>query len=113
MKIAITALTVFGAMILSSRALASDPIAAGSVTNLTYRDSYVLFQLESSGTNSCSKCPTDPAGLGAGGYCWISTSVSAQIAMLLQAYAEGLAVGGRVNGISSDCTVYQMTISGS
>lgn len=108
-------LKFFGAVLvlglsLASVAFASDPVAAGSVAALTYRDGYVLFQLTSSGVNSCAPCPADPAGLGSGAYCWISTSLSAQIAMLLEAQAEGLAVGGRVNGISSDCTVYQMTV---
>ena len=101
---------VLAAIAVSPVALASDPVAAGLLTNLTYRSNYLLFQLVANGSNSCANCPADPAGMGGGGYCWISTTQSSRIAMVLEAQAAGLLVGGRVNAMASDCTVYQMTL---
>jgi len=95
---------------LSSVALASDPIAAGSVANLTNRGDYVLFEVVSGQTNSCANCPPDPAGLGPGGYCWVATSQTLEVQMILTAMAHGLLFSGRVYSLATDCTVYQITL---
>jgi hypothetical protein len=94
-------------------AYATDPVAAGKVSSLSLRNNggtaiYVTFQLTNGSTNSCSPCPGDPAGMASGGYCWISPSQTTQLAILLSAKMAGLTVSGRVNGITSDCTVYQL-----
>src|SRR5947208_7184380 len=92
-------------------AAATDAVAAGLVSGLTYREGYVMFQLKGGASNSCSPCPYDPGHFAGGTYCWIAQTQNVQIAMLLQAKAQGLMVSGRVNAIASDCTVYQMTVA--
>lgn len=94
----------------SSTVNASDPLASGYVTTLTYRGGYYIFQITKNGVNSCQPCPGDPGQATGANYCWISETRTAQIAMLLMARAQGLEVRGRVNGITTDCTIYQMTI---
>jgi len=90
---------------------ATDPVSLGTISGLTYRGGYVMFQLISGTTNSCAPCPGDPGAYAPGSFCWIPTSNAAQMSVLLVAKAEGLAVSGRVTGITTDCTVYQMTVA--
>lgn len=107
----LAAIALFGTALVGSVALASDPIAAGDVTNLTYRSNYILFQVVNNGVNSCANCPADPAGLGNGGYCWVATTQTAEIAIILAAQSQNSLVSGRVNALATDCTVYQMTVT--
>lgn len=94
----------------SSTVNATDPLASGYVTTLTYRGGYYIFQITKNGANSCQPCPGDPGLATGANYCWISETKTAQIAMLLMARAQGLEVRGRVTGITTDCAIYQMTI---
>jgi hypothetical protein len=70
-----------------------------------------MFSIVNAGTNYCALCPPDPGLMASGGNCWISDSQKTQVAMLLQAKALGLQIWGRVNGISTDCTMYQLQLS--
>ena len=91
-------------------AKATNAIPGGYVTNLTYKDVYFVFQLQDNGSNSCAPCPRDPVGLYAGGYCWISATAKGEVALLVAAEVHHLIVSGRVESLSSDCTVYQMSL---
>lgn len=92
-------------------ACSSDAVAAGYVTNLAYLNNYVMFQIVSNGVNSCAPCPPDPGGLSGGSYCWVAASLSTEIAMMLTATTQKLEILGRVNGLTSDCTLYELTVA--
>lgn len=98
-------------LLVATTAHATDPVSAGTISALTYRGGYVMFQLKSGSTNHCAPCPADPAQFNSGAYCWIAQTQRTQLAILLSAKATGLTVSGRVTGISSDCTLYQMTVA--
>lgn len=97
-------------VLISGVASATDPIATGAISNLSYREGYYLFQIVNGSTNYCSSCPPDPGHMTMGGYCWIAETNKAQSALLLSAHAQQRMMSGRVYGLSADCAVYQMTI---
>ena len=91
-------------------AIATNAISGGYVTNLTYKEIYLVFQLRDKGSNSCAPCPRDPVNLHSGGYCWISTTDSGEVALLLDAQSHNLRVSGRVESLNSDCLMYEMSL---
>lgn len=106
------ALTIAVAL-LPAIASATDPIAIGNITDLSYRGGYYIFEITNGGTNSCAPCPADPGAMASGQNCWIAETQTAQLAMLLSAHAQGLRLSGRVVSIASNCSVYQMTVADS
>ena len=86
---------------------ATDAVGPGLVSSLAYRGGYILFALVNGSVNYCQPCPSDPSGMASGGYCWIAEAQKTQVAMLLAAQAQGVMLLGRVNALSSDCTMYQ------
>lgn len=99
--------------LLPAVAWATDPVAIGYVTDLSYRGGYYIFKITNGSTNSCAPCPGDPGAMAAGQNCWIAETQTAQLAMLLSAHAQRLRVSGRVVAISSNCSLYQMTVADS
>ena len=98
---------------LTSVAYASDAVGPGTIKNLTFRGNYLMFQLiDGTGVNSCALCPGDPGSFASGGYCWMTTTNNAtQVSLLELAKAQGVSVSGRVTALSTDCTVYQMSLA--
>jgi hypothetical protein len=90
---------------------ATDAVGPGLISDLTYREGYLMFQLVSGGVNACGPCPGDPGHFTGGGFCWIAQTQTVQIAAFLEAKALCLVLSGRVNGLTTDCTVYQMSVS--
>ena len=109
LKSSVTALLLIALASMQS-ARATNAISAGYVTNLTYKDVYFVFQLQEKGSNSCAPCPRDPVGLYAGGYCWISATAKGEVAMLMAAEVHHLTVRGRVESLTTDCIMYQMSL---
>lgn len=97
-------------VLLPTIACATDPIAIGHITSLSYRGGYCIFKITNGSTNSCAPCPADPGGMQVGHFCWIPETQTAQAALLLSAHAQGRRIAGRVVGITSNCTMYQMTL---
>ena len=108
-KVILNAILVI-ALAAGQTAMATNAISAGYVTNLTYKDAYFVFQLQNNGSNSCAPCPRDPVELHAGGYCWVSATMDGEVSLLEEAAVHHLMVSGRVESLSSDCAVYQMTL---
>ncbi len=98
------------ALALAQPTKATNSISGGHVTNLTYKDAFFVFQVQANGTNSCAPCPIDPVGLYAGGYCWISATVKGEVSLLVTADVHHIMLSGRVESLSSDCTMYQMAL---
>lgn len=90
-------------------ATASDNLSPSIISKLSYRGGYILFELNNNGTNSCAPCPTDPSGFGSK-KCWVSEDKKVQVSMILAAHAQGKKLEGRVNGLTTNCEIYQMTI---
>lgn len=108
-KVILNAVLVI-ALTAGQTAIATNAISDGYVTNLTYKDAYFVFELQNKGSNSCAPCPRDPVGLHAGGYCWVSATIDGEVSLLEEAEVHHLKVSGRVESLSSDCAVYQMTL---
>jgi hypothetical protein len=108
-KVTVTALCLIALASMHS-ANATNAVSGGYVTHLTYKDAYFVFQLQRHGANSCAPCPRDPVGLHAGGYCWISATITGEVSLLEDAIVHHLMVGGRVESLNSDCAVYQMSL---
>jgi hypothetical protein len=99
------------ATLASHPAAATDQIPTGQLAGITSREGYLMFIVRTNaGINVCAACPPDPGHLSAGGFCWVADSDATKITMLLNAKDRGSRVSGRVESLTSDCTMYQLQL---
>lgn len=87
---------------------ASEAIPSGKVEQLTYRNGYVMFKVNSPAGNGCASCAADPVGFSSGGFCWVQDTNNTIISMLLMSQSRKDDVYARVLSWQ-DCSVYQLT----
>jgi len=92
-------------------AFSSEALGSGSISNLSYRGGFVMFKVVgANGVNKCEQCPVDPGKMGVG-RCWVNENEKSQVSMLLTAKVTNKEIRGRVYSFSTNCTLYQMTLS--
>lgn len=110
MKYVALGMAILALSLVSDTAFGTDPINAGHLKNVTWRHGWITFYIiGADGTNYCEPCPVDSSATNYN-RCWISDTKSAQVSMLLLADAQDRLLSGRVIDITTDCTVYQMTV---
>ena len=90
-------------------AFATEQIDAGKLERFSYRNNYILFRVSDGTTNYCAPCGADPAAYASGAYCWVQTSNTSLVSLLLSVEAQGKSIVARVVSWT-DCRVYQLRI---
>ena len=87
----------------------TEAIGAGRITDITYREAYVIFRVVGDAGNHCAPCPADPGNYGIGQRCWIPASEQVLTSMVLVAKSQAKTVRARVRDWTN-CEIYQFTI---
>ncbi len=94
---------------ITGSAFATEAIDQGEIKKLAYRASHVLFQVNDGTTNKCGSCAADPAGYHSGGFCWVQSSNTTLVSLLMSAQAQKATFKGRVTSWTT-CELYQAEI---